>query len=135
MKKFISVLLTCIFLVALCSCTTYKSDYDAVKMTTSSGGDHCKASFSSLEGTLVLNAKMQNGAAEGEIHYKASLDEGELYVYYDAFGTKELLFSLKGGETIDAHGGYVENGQKVTIIIETVGAAKNGEIYIDFEQK
>ncbi len=133
MKRLLLILLTLLTVFSLFSCSKYKSSYTATMLIRSSGGDDCEAKFASLNGTLVLNARVREDDPEGMIHYEAELEEGEISVYYDALGVKELLFTIKGGEHLDSRGGYVERGNKVAIIIETNGTAKNGEIEIDFD--
>ncbi len=133
MKKLTIVFLALVILLSFCACSSYQSSYSAAMLVRSEGGDHCEARFGSLKGTLVLKTRVRDRDADGMIHYEAELGEGELSVYYDVNGTKELLFSLKGGERLDSRGGKVAVGDKVTIIIETVETVKNGEIEIDFD--
>ncbi len=118
--------------LCLSACSAYKSSYSATMLVRTEGGDHCEVHFGSLNGTLVLNAKVP-ADTDGSIHYDAELAEGEISVYYDVDGIKELLFTIKGSEEVDSRGGSVKKGDKVTIIIETVGKAKDGEIEIDFD--
>ena len=94
---------------------------------------HCSAEFYQLDGTCVFKLKKTDGG-EGDLHYIASLEEGEINVYYDIYGTKELLFNLKAGETVDSRGGYIERGKTVYIIIETVETSK-GSVRVDFEEE
>ena len=95
-------------------------------------GEHGSAKFSYLDGTLVLKLKMNGEGLENSIGCKASLEEGEINVYYDWIGVKELLFNLKAGESIDECRGYIESGS-VYIIIETVTPAK-GSVEIDLRK-
>ena len=97
-------------------------------------GDHASISFSGFEGTYVMKLKLKGEGQEGSIHCKASLTEGEINVYYDWLGTKELLFNLKAGESIDERLGYIESGRTVYIIVETVTPAKEGKISIDLRK-
>ncbi len=133
MKRITSLLLAISMIVFLVSCSKYRNSYSAVMLVKSSGGDHCETSFGSLKGTLVLKATAKDDDIDGFIHYEASLLEGEVSVYYDIDGTKELLFTIKSGEKLDSKGGKVSKGDKVTFIIETVDTAKNGDIEIDFD--
>ncbi len=132
MKRTSVFLAVILLLLSLVSCSTYKSSYSATLLVRAEGGDHCEAHFGSLKGTLVLNAKVP-ADNDGTIHYDAELAEGEMSVYYDIGNGKELLFTLKGGEEADNRAGTVKKGDKVTIIIETAGTAKDGEIEIDFD--
>lgn len=96
-------------------------------------GERGIAKFGRLDGTLVLKLKMSGKGLENSIGCKASIEEGEINVYYDAFGVKELLFNLKAGESIDERRGYIESGKTVYIIIETVTPAK-GNVEIDLRK-
>ncbi len=134
MKRFFALLLATAFIFAFCSCSVYRSSYSAVMLIRSEERNHCEVDFGSLKGTLVMDAKVKSDPElDGTIHYEAELQEGELSVYYDIDGTKELLFTIKGGERVDSRGGKVALGDKVTFIIETVGTAKDGEIELEFD--
>ena len=65
-----------------------------------------------------------------KISYTASLEEGEVYIYYDIYGTKEELTSIKAGESVTESGGYVEKGHAVYIIIEGKNNA-HGKISVE----
>ena len=132
MKRILLSLLCFVCLLSCASCSLkYYNSYKALMFVRSEMRDHATVSFSSFEGTYVIKLKMSGKDQEGDIHCKASLEEGELNVYYDAFGTKELLFNLKAGESIDERLGYIESGKRVYIIIETVSPAKDGRISVD----
>lgn len=118
------VLLVATLLVCSTACTPYVSSFKALGLVRSAWGDHGSAQFKRLEGTLVFQLRMKGSADEGQIHYTVSLDEGEINLYYDSLGEKELLCNVKAGESIDDLGGYVEGGKKVYIIIETVKPSK-----------
>ncbi len=133
MKKIAAIFLSILMLCSLFSCSKYRSSYSAIMLIKSEGRDGCEAEFHSLEGTLVLNSTVKSPDTDGKIHYEAELQDGEISVYYDIDGTKELLFTIKGGQKVDSIGGQVKKGDKVTFIIETNGTAKNGEIEIDFD--
>lgn len=117
--KPIALVLTVISLfLMLASCSDrYVSSYSAIAMTRHNTTDRCSADFKRLSGTLVFKLRPES---EGELHYAGALDEGEINVWYDIYGTKELLFNIKAGDTVDMQGGYVEGGKTVYVIIETV---------------
>ncbi len=133
MRKILLLLLIPALLLSMFACSPYTSSYSATMLVRSSKRDHCEVHFGTLKGTLVLNTKVTDEDADGLIHYEAELAEGELSVWYDVDGTKEHLFTIKGGESLDDRGGSVSIGDKVIIIIETSGKAKDGEIEIDFD--
>ncbi len=134
MKKILLCFLCLTLLLSVTACSGYVSSYKALMFVRQERGDHATISFSKLEGTYVMKLKMRGEGQEGDIHCKASLEEGEINVYYDSLGVKELLFNLKAGESIDERRGYIESGKTVYIIIETVTPAKEGKISIDFRK-
>lgn len=134
MKKILLCVLCLALLLSATSCTPYVSSYKALMFVRTENGDHGSISFSSLEGRYVMKLKMSGAGQEGSIHCKASLKEGEINVYYDIFGVKELLFNLKAGEGIDERRGYIESGHTVYIIVETVTPARGGKISIDLRK-
>lgn len=120
--------------LALVSCSGMTSSYSATMLIRSSVGGSYTVKFDSLRGRLVQklsNADDQDGA----LLCTASLEEGELSVYYvtSASDAKQPLFSLKGGESITAERlGYLTNGEDPRIVIETAeGGARGGEIKIE----
>ena len=133
MKKIFLCFLCLTLILCAVSCD-YVSHYKAIGLVRVESGDHANISFYSLDGTYVMKLKMKGQGQEGDIHCKASLDEGEINVYYDWLGVKELLFNLKAGESIDERRGYVESGKTVYVIIETVTPVKEGKISIDFRK-
>lgn len=134
MKKALLIVLCIALLLSVTACSGYVSSYKALMFVRTENGDHASISFSGFEGTYVMKLKMKGEGQEGNIHCKASLDEGEINVYYDWLGTKELLFNLKAGESIDERLGYIESGHTVYIIVETVTPAKKGKISIDLRK-
>ena len=134
MKKALLIVLCIALLLSVTACSGYVSSYKALMFVRTENGDHASISFSGFEGTYVMKLKMKGEGQEGNIHCKASLDEGEINVYYDWLGTKELLFNLKAGESIDERLGYIEGGHTVHIIVETVTPAKEGKISIDLRK-
>ena len=134
MKKALLIVLCIALLLSVTACSGYVSGYKAFMFVREERGDHASISFSGFEGTYVMKLKMKGEGQEGSIHCKASLTEGEINVYYDWLGTKELLFNLKAGESIDERLGYIESGHTVYIIVETVTPAKEGKISIDLRK-
>lgn len=134
MKKILLILVCLTVLFSSTSCDfRYVSSYKALGLVRSEMGDRGSVKFGRLDGTVVLKLKMSGTGLENSIGCKATLDEGEINVYYDIFGVKEFLFNLKAGESIDERRGYIESGNRVYIIIETVTPAK-GSIEIDLRK-
>lgn len=134
MKKLLLAILCFAILFSSVACSGYVSSYKALMFVRMERGDHGSVSFSHLEGTYVMKLRLSGEGQEGSIQCKASLGEGEINVYYDALGVKELLFNLKAGESIDERRGYFESGKTVYIIVETVTPAKEGKIEIDLRK-
>ena len=133
MKKIISCIMVISLLITLCSCGKYTSSYKAIGLVRSNTSHSCKASFLSLEGQLVFKIKKSDtGEAEGDIRYSIQVDEGEIRLYYDIYGTKEELARVKAGESVDACGGYVESGKPVYIIIEASEKTK-GKVSVELD--
>jgi len=134
MKRALLIVLCLALLFSLAACSGYVSSYKALMLVREEHGDHGSISFSSLSGTYVMKLRMSGKGQEGSIHCVASLEEGEINVYYDSLGVKEFLFNLKAGESIDERRGYFESGRTVYIIIETVTPAKEGKVEIDLRK-
>ena len=135
MKRIFLIVLCITLIISFASCDfRYVSSYKALMFIRQEHGDHATVSFSRLEGTYVMKLRLKGEGQEGSIQCTASLGEGEINVYYDSLGVKELLFNLKGGESIDERRGYFESGRTVYIIVETVTPAKEGKIEIDLRK-
>jgi hypothetical protein len=122
MKRIISVIIAAVLLLSvmlsLGSCGKYVSSYKALGLIRSQTSHSCEARFSSLTGELVFKIKKTDVGTEGAIKYSITAEEGEIRLYYDIFGIKEHLATVKAGETVEDSGGYVEGGYQVYIIIE-----------------
>ena len=90
-------------------------------------------SFASFNGKYRTDIHADSGR-DTDICYSASLDEGEISVYFECATSagKTLLFTLKGGESIEDRGWYVGAGMKVRIYLETPEgvSAKGGKIKV-----
>lgn len=127
-KKGCMMLLSFMTMFSFASCNEYKSSYKAKGFIKQQLGTHCQADFDSLQGRYVFKLS-KSGDCDGAISYSASLEEGELCVYFDSLGIKETLLILKAGESVEDCGGYY-GASPVFIILETTGA-KGGKVYID----
>ena len=125
MKKYakpLALVLALILLLSGCA-EGYASHYKALMCVHSNTGTAAELHFSEFTGTMAFKMKLK--AAEGAIRYTARLETGEATVYYDYMGEKTVLFTLRGGESVDSAGGYIEKGT-VYVIVETNGTCKNG---------
>lgn len=132
MKKALSFIMILALLLTLCSCSKYKSSYMAIGLVRSQTSHSCETSFYSLQGQLVFKIKKSDTGKEGDISYSVSLEEGELCVYYDIYGTKEELVSAKAGDTLTGSSGYIEGGKTVYIIIEATEKSR-GKVSVELD--
>ena len=100
MKKVCFVLVLILMLFMLCSCGGYVKSYSATILITSGHGDEASMKFDTFKGSYNFKLK-RDGAAEHTLDFGASLGEGEMNVYIGVGGEKELLLTVKGGETYD----------------------------------
>ncbi len=132
MKRFISILIVIILLGTFCSCGKYVSSYKALGLVRTQTSHSCEASFYSLDGHLVFKIRKSDVGSEGDISYSVDVDKGEVYLYYDIYGSKEELAHVKAGESVTDRGGYVEGGHDVYIIIEASKGSK-GKLSVELD--
>ena len=126
MKRTISLIAAGILLLALTGCGKYISSYKAIGFVHSNSPSSAEMRFYSFDGTMVFKLK---SSGEGDLKYTASLESGSAVVYYDYYGSKQELFTIRSGESLDSHGGYIESGT-VYILVETDGECANGAFSI-----
>ena len=134
MKKIIIALVLVLTLVMLCGCDGYVKSYSATLLVTSSKGDEASMEFRSFNGTYDLKLT-RDKYAEYTLDVEASLLEGEMNVYVGVGGGKDLLFTIRGGESIDKTIRLDEkynNEKTVYIILESVGKCTNGEFEFEY---
>ena len=129
MRKKLYSLMMLIALLMFTACDEYVSSYSAVGMVTACHDDTCGLDFYSFEGRRVMKPRFTLGD-EGEIEYTASLEVGEINVYYVFEEEMLLLFNLKAGEEINGRGGHIE-GKKQIIVVETVEKSR-GSLSLQF---
>jgi hypothetical protein len=134
MKKIVFTLVLIFTFTALCGCGGYTNSYSASFLNTSCHGDEAEMEFDTFKGTYNFKLK-RDGAAEHTLDLEASLAEGEMKVYIGVGGEKELLLTVKGGEsydkTIPLDSKY--DGEKtVYIILESAGKCKNGDFEFEY---
>ncbi len=132
MKRLTAIIILVCTVLTLVSC-------DGIKF---SGGTRTMFSESNVNGTYKCKwGTMQgtheavirkNTSGESAIYYSASLDEGEFSVYCESSYTdgEALMFTVKGGETVESTFGYVEKGDRIDITIRTNGKTKGGALEI-----
>lgn len=134
MKKVCFVLALMIALVMLCSCGGYVKSYSATILITSCQGDEASMEFDTFKGTNNFKLR-RNGVAEHTLDLEASLVEGEMNIYIGVNGEKELLLTVKGGEsynetiTLDAK---YDNEKTVYVILESAGKCVDGDFEFEY---
>lgn len=134
MKKFSFVLVLILALVMLCSCGGYVKNYSATILITSCQGDEASMEFDTFKGTYNFKLR-RDGSEEHILDYEASLAEGEMNVYIGVSGEKELLFTIKGGESFDTKislDSKYDNEKKVYIILESIGECVDGDFEFEY---
>ena len=134
MKKACFVLVLILTLFALCGCGGYVKSYSATILITSSHGDEASMKFDTFKGSYNFKLK-RDGAAEHTLDFGASLGEGEMNVYIGVGGEKELLLTVKGGEsyneTITLAEKY-DTEKTIYIILESVGKCADGDFEFEY---
>ena len=134
MKKACFLLVLIFSLFMLCSCEGYVKSYSATILITSCQGDEANMEFDTFKGTYNFKLR-RDGAAEHSLDFEASLTEGEMNVYIGVDGEKELLRTVKGGESYDetiALDGKYDNEKAIYIILESVGKCVDGDFKFEY---
>ncbi len=134
MKKgcFLSALL--LTLVMLCSCGGYVKNYSATIMITSCHGNEASMEFDTFKGTYNFKLR-RDGAAEHTLDFEASLAECVMNVYIGVDGDKELLRTVKGGESYNetiALDDKYDNEKSIYIILESIGKCVDGNFGFEY---
>lgn len=134
MKKVCFVLVLIVMLFMLCSCGGYVKSYSATILITSGHGDEASMKFDTFKGSYNFKLK-RDGAAEHTLDFGASLGEGEMNVYIGVGGEKELLLTVKGGETYDETITLAEKydtEKTIYIILESEGKCADGDFEFEY---
>ena len=116
----LTLVLALSFALVGCDFAASLGGYSATMLVRSGGSDKLSISFSSMKGRLSEQIS-HSGNQDGAFLCTASLEEGEVSVYYKTAlsDTEELLFMLSSGESIDAERlGYLTNGEDAKIIVD-----------------
>ena len=134
MKKISFLLLLVLTLVMFCSCAGYVNNYSATILITSCQGDEASMEFDTFKGTYNFKLKGKNDS-DHTLDCEASLAEGEMKVYIGVGGEKELLFTVKDGEsyndTIILSDKY-DNERVVYIILESTDKCVDGDFEFEY---
>ena len=134
MKKISFVLLLILTLVMFCSCAGYVNNYSATILITSCQGDEASMEFDTFKGTYNFKLKGKNDS-DHTLDFEASLAEGEMKIYVGVDGEKELLRTVKGGESYDETitlDDKYDNERTVYVILESTGKCLNGDFEFEY---
>ena len=134
MKKVYIILALLLTLAMLCSCSGYVKSYSATILITSHINNEASMEFDTFKGTYNFKLEGKN-ASDHALDCKASIAEGEMKVYIGVGGEKELLFTIKGGEsyneTITLDDKY-DNAKKIYVILESTDKCEDGEFEFEY---
>ena len=134
MKKACFALALIFTLLMLCGCGRYVKSYSATILITSGQGNEASMKFDTFKGSYNFKLK-RDGAAEHTLDFGASLGEGEMNVYIGVGGEKELLLTVKGGETYDETITLAEKydaEKTIYIILESEGKCADGDFEFEY---
>jgi hypothetical protein len=133
MKK-VCITLLALTLFILSGCGGYVKSYSASILVTSCQNNNASMKFASFKGTYNFKLR-RSDTNENTLNCTASLDEGEVKIYIGVDGKKELVSTVKGGEsgskTIKLNDKYL-NEKTLYIIIESVDKCKGGDFRFQY---
>lgn len=134
MKKVCCVLVLILTLFMLCSCGRYVKSYSATILITSCQGNEASMEFDTFKGTYNFKLR-RDSDAEHTLNLEASLAEGEINVYIGVDGEKELLRTVKGGESYDETiilDDKYNNEKTIYVILESTGKCVDGDFEFEY---
>ena len=134
MKKVCFLLILILTLVMVCGCGGYVKNYSATILITSCHGDEASMEFDTFKGTYNFKLK-RDGAAEHTLDFEADLAEGEINIYVGVDGEKELLRTVKGGESYDETitlDTKYDNEKTIYVILESTGKCVDGDFEFEY---
>ena len=135
MKKVCIALILMLTLVMFCSCGEYVKNYSATILIASCQGDEASMKFDTFKGTY--NFKLRgDGVDDRTLDFEASLAEGEMNIYIGVDGEKELLRTVKGGESYDETitlGDKYDYEKTVYVILESTGKCVDGDFEFEYD--
>ena len=134
MKKVCFVLVLMLTLALLCGCSGYVKSYSATILITSCQGDEASMEFDTFKGTYNFKLKAKNDS-DHTIDLEASLAEGEMNIYIGVDGEKDLLRTVKGGESYDETitlDDKYDNEKTIYVILESTGKCVDGDFEFEY---
>ena len=134
MRKICFSLVLILTLAMLCSCGGYVKSYSATILITSCHGDEASMEFDTFKGTYNFKLK-GDGVDDRTLDLEASLAEGEMNIYIGVDGEKELLRTVKGGESCDETitlDDKYDNEKTIYVILESVDKCVDGDFEFEY---
>ena len=134
MKKVCFVLAMILTLATLCGCSGYVKSYSATILITSCQGDEASMEFDTFKGTYNFKLKAKNDS-DHTLDLEASLAEGEMNIYIGVDGEKDLLRTVKGGESYDETitlDDKYDNEKTIYVILESTGKCVDGDFEFEY---
>ena len=134
MKNVLVAFILMFALILLCACDGNISSYSATLLITTSNGDSASMQFHTFRGTRSFKLKTSD-VGDRAIDFKASLAEGEMNVYISVDGEKELLVTVKGGESYNeaiALDEKYNNEKTISIILESEDKSVDGSFKFEY---
>lgn len=134
MKKFCFILTLILALLLLCGCNGYYKSYAATILITSCQGDEASIEFATFKGTYNFKLR-RDGDAEHTLDLEAELNEGEINIYIGVDGEKELIRTVKGGESYDETvtlDSKYDNEKRIYVILEATDKCVGGDFEFEY---
>jgi hypothetical protein len=134
MKKIGIILMLVLTLALLSGCDGYVKSYSATILITSCEGDEAGMEFQSFKGSYNFKLR-RDDTAEHTLDIEGSLGEGEINIYVGVDGEKELIRTVKGGESIDETitlDNKYDNEKAIYVILESKEKCTNGDFEFEY---
>ncbi|MBR6934331.1 MAG: hypothetical protein IKH41_02450 [Clostridia bacterium] len=106
----------------MAGCSPYSSHYSAIGFVHSNDSHSARMSFYRFKGSISFQMKC---TTDSKLIYSASLESGDITVYYDEGNGKEELLTVGSGDAMDGVVPLKSSG-KVYVIVESEGNCENG---------
>ena len=134
MKRVCFVLALAITLALLCGCSGYIKSYSATVLISSCLGDEANMKFNTFNGTYHFKLKAKNDS-DHTLDLEAYLAEGEMNIYIGVDGEKELLRTVRSGESYDETitlDDTYDHDKKIYVILESAGKCVGGDFEFEY---
>ena len=128
----VAVMLILCFTLSACE-NKYVSHYSATLMVKKNTTSEASVSFSNFSGIYVIQLK-NTGDEKIFITYSATLEEGNIKVYYDFNDEKLNLFEIGTDGSIEGKTEKFTSNKTIYIIIESDGKCKAGSFSFALEK-